>query len=118
MLDRNKDAQSAVLNDLQNEIKSLKSLLLSRRSTGSSLIDQISNNNNNNISAATATPSTNGNTATVTSSPTSTSTVPNTEGLSPRLSAAFNTSTRPGIPAWQLSSANKATETKNETTSK
>ncbi|CAO3611123.1 unnamed protein product [Cunninghamella blakesleeana] len=120
MLDRNKDAQNAVLNDLQNEIKSLKSLLLSRRSTGSSLIDQISNSNNNNSgnnSAATTAPSTNGNITTGTNSNSSTSTVPNTEGLSPRLSAAFNTSTRPGIPAWQLSS-NKATESKNETTSK
>lgn len=108
MLDRNKDAQSAVLNDLQNEIKSLKSLLLSRRSTSNSLIDQISNN-----TTTTTTPSSGGNAATSSS----TSTTPNTEGLSPRLSAAFNTSTRPGIPAWQLSSANKTAENKSEATS-
>ncbi|KAI8099150.1 peroxisomal membrane anchor protein conserved region-domain-containing protein [Halteromyces radiatus] len=102
MLDRNKEAQGAVLNDLQNEIKSLKSLLLSRRSPGASLLEQGSSN-------------------TTSSSPAVSASTTNTDGLSPRLSAAFNSSSsRPGIPAWQMASANKSspsTESKtNEST--
>ncbi|CAO3593960.1 unnamed protein product [Absidia cylindrospora] len=100
MLDRNKDAQSAVLNDLQNEIKSLKSLLLSRRAPGSSLLEQGSSN----TAPAPASPSTS------TTPTTAATTAPaTTEGLSPRLSAAFNSSSaRPGIPAWQMAAANKS----------
>ncbi|CAO3598761.1 unnamed protein product [Absidia cylindrospora] len=107
MLDRNKDAQSAVLNDLQNEIKSLKSLLLSRRATRSSSLEQESSSNMSNTT--TASPST--------SSPaTPTTTNTSTEGLSPRLSAALNTSARPGIPAWQMVAANKSPSSSAEQT--
>ncbi|ORZ18476.1 peroxisomal membrane anchor protein conserved region-domain-containing protein [Absidia repens] len=106
MLDRNKNAQSAVLNDLQNEIKSLKSLLLNRRATGSSSFEQESSNTMSNISPAASSPA---------SSPAAhTTTNSSTEGLSPRLSAALNTSARPGIPAWQM--ANKTPSSSAEPT--
>jgi peroxin-14 len=87
MLDRNKDAQATILNDLQTEVKSLKSLLISRRpvSSASNLLDQASN-----VTSPTA----------------------ETNGISPRLSAAFNTSARPTIPSWQMAAKNAATEAK------
>ncbi|KAF7721523.1 peroxisomal membrane protein pex14 [Apophysomyces ossiformis] len=97
MLDRNRDAQAAILNDLQNEIKSLKSLMFSRRpgNPGSSLLDQ-------GVNATTP----------------STSNSETPAGLSPRLSAAFNTNARPGIPAWQIAAKSttndKAPETSQE----
>ncbi|ORZ23973.1 peroxisomal membrane anchor protein conserved region-domain-containing protein [Absidia repens] len=109
MLDRNKDAQSAVLNDLQNEIKSLKSLLLSRRAPGSSLLEQGSSN----TAPAPASPSTS---TTPTTAAAATPTTA-TEGLSPRLSAAFNSSSaRPGIPAWQMAAANKSSSSSSSST--
>jgi peroxin-14 len=80
MLDRNKDAQATILNDLQTEVKSLKSLLLSRR-PATALLD----------GAGSGSPS-------VTSPPAE------TNGISPRLSATFNSSARPGIPSWQMAS--------------
>ncbi|KAI8140893.1 peroxisomal membrane anchor protein conserved region-domain-containing protein [Fennellomyces sp. T-0311] len=97
MLDRNKDAQANVLTDLQNEVKSLKSLLMARRPVPS--VDS---------------PSTPG--APEPSSP---------SGLSARLTNALNSSSsRAGIPAWQMaasggsSNANgKATETSSSTSS-
>lgn len=88
MLDRNKEAQGAVLNDLQNEVKSLKSLLLARR-PGSSIIDQPSGGGGSaSDSAAPSTPS----------------------GLSPRLSSVLNGNGRTGIPAWQIASSDKGKE--------
>ncbi|KAI8365365.1 peroxisomal membrane anchor protein conserved region-domain-containing protein [Radiomyces spectabilis] len=92
MLDRNKEAQAAILNDLQNEIKSLKSLMLSRRPTtpGSSLLEQGSSSN------PIQSPSTPG---------------ASTDGLSPRLAATLNAGNRPGIPAWQMAAASKANAT-------
>ncbi|KAI9284881.1 peroxisomal membrane anchor protein conserved region-domain-containing protein [Umbelopsis sp. AD052] len=91
MLDRNKDAQATILNDLQTEVKSLKSLLLSRR-PATALLD----------GAASSSPA-------VTSPPAA-----ETNGISPRLSATFNASARPGIPSWQIAAktAPAATETK------
>ncbi|SAM09008.1 hypothetical protein [Absidia glauca] len=110
MLDRNKDAQGAVLNDLQNEIKSLKSLLLSRRSPGASLLEQGSSN-----ATTTSTPSS-PSTASAPAVSTTAAPAATTEGLSPRLSAAFNSSSaRPGIPAWQMAAANKSTSSDNKT---
>ncbi|KAI8070051.1 peroxisomal membrane anchor protein conserved region-domain-containing protein [Gongronella butleri] len=91
MLDRNKEAESAVLSDLQNEIKSLKSLLVSRRSPGASLIDQASSASSSPVSAPT----------------TAAAATPNTDGLSPRLAAALGGANRPGIPAWQMASSPK-----------
>jgi peroxin-14 len=87
MLDRNKDAQATILNDLQTEVKSLKSLLLSSRrpvSNASSLLDQSGS-------------------AVGVTSPSS-----ETNSISPRLSAAFNSSARPGIPSWQMAAAKSA----------
>ncbi|KAI7872116.1 peroxisomal membrane anchor protein conserved region-domain-containing protein, partial [Spinellus fusiger] len=84
MLDRNKESQSVILNDLQNEVKSLKSLLLSRRPTGSpSVLDP---------------------TSPLETTPT---------GLSSRLSAAFNSTPRAGIPSWQMA-ATKPTPSTTE----
>ncbi|KAI9499010.1 peroxisomal membrane anchor protein conserved region-domain-containing protein, partial [Zychaea mexicana] len=77
MMDRNKEAQNAVLEDLQNELKSLKSLIVSRRPA---MPEQASGANN-------------------------TSNSPVVNGLSPSLSAALNgnnTSKSAGIPAWQM----------------
>lgn len=92
-MERNKDSQNAVLLDLQNEMKSLKSLLISRRTT-SSVVDQISSST---PSIATTIPSTN------VSSP--------TDGLSSRLAATINSSGgRAGIPAWQMKSSSSNNE--------
>lgn len=80
MLDRNRDAQTTILNDLQNEVKSLKSLL-SRRGGP--------------VSGTGGFPSSEP-TAAVEPTPSSPS------GLSARLTATLASATRPGIPAWQL----------------
>jgi peroxin-14 len=96
MLDRNKDAQATILNDLQTEVKSLKSLLISRRpvSSATTLLDQASSG-----------------TGSVTSPSAE------TNGISPRLPASFNSSSRPGIPSWQMAAKNAAAETKTPATS-
>jgi peroxin-14 len=91
MLDRNKDAQATILNDLQTEVKSLKSLLLSRR-PATALLD----------GAASSSPS-------VTSPP-----AVETNGISPRLSATFNSSARPAIPSWQMASKTAPAATENK----
>ncbi|KAI9017884.1 peroxisomal membrane anchor protein conserved region-domain-containing protein [Phycomyces nitens] len=102
MLDRNKESQGVILNDLQTEVKSLKSLLLSRRPTNgvSSVLEQGS--------------STPVSPAHLSSSFTEASPV----GLSPRLSAALNSNAHSGIPAWQISAAKatSAAEAKPSTT--
>ncbi|ORY93503.1 peroxisomal membrane anchor protein conserved region-domain-containing protein [Syncephalastrum racemosum] len=97
MLDRNKEAQSAVLNDLQNEIKSLKSLLLARRPTtpGSSLLDQPQQQQSTDAAIP-------GAGAAAASSPATPA------GMSPRLASALNSNNRAGIPAWQMAAANKS----------
>ncbi|ORX46340.1 hypothetical protein DM01DRAFT_1339658 [Hesseltinella vesiculosa] len=95
MIDRNKEAESAMLNDLQNEIKSLKSLLVNRRSPGAALIDQAASG------VASASPSA--------------ATSPITDGMSPRLSAAIGSPSRAGIPAWQMASSSTALPTSNVT---
>jgi peroxin-14 len=83
--------------DLQNEMKSLKSLLVSRRAT-SNVLEQ--------ASSAPATPSV---TAPATPSPAAASP---TDGLSSRLSATINGSgARAGIPAWQMAAAQQASNT-------
>ncbi|KAI9486345.1 MAG: peroxisomal membrane anchor protein conserved region-domain-containing protein, partial [Benjaminiella poitrasii] len=88
-LERNKEAQNSVLVDLQNEMKSLKSLLVSRRTAASTVLDQ--------TSSAPTTPILN-NTNTGISSP--------TDGLSSRLAATINSSgARAGIPAWQMANS-------------
>ncbi|RUS15381.1 peroxisomal membrane anchor protein conserved region-domain-containing protein [Endogone sp. FLAS-F59071] len=79
MLDRNRDAQTTILNDLQNEVKSLKSLLLSRRGGPGGLP----------LSEAT----------------TAVEPTPNTSSLSTRLTATLASATRPGIPPWQKKEA-------------
>ncbi|EPB89038.1 hypothetical protein HMPREF1544_04161 [Mucor circinelloides 1006PhL] len=100
-LERNKEAQNAVLVDLQNEMKSLKSLLVSRRAT-SNVVDQVA-------SAPTTS-------AATTAAPTTPSAVASpTDGLSSRLSATINGSgARAGIPAWQMAAAQSSA---NNTTS-
>ena len=82
MMDRNKEAQTVMLTELQDEIKSLKSLLLNRRPTQAT------------ASATPSLPADN-----VSGIPIMTTTA---DGLSPRLSAAFGANSRPGIPPWQL----------------
>ncbi|RUP45603.1 peroxisomal membrane anchor protein conserved region-domain-containing protein [Jimgerdemannia flammicorona] len=83
MLDRNKDAQATILNDLQQEIKSLKSLLLNRRPTGGPTPFSTTEP----VPAVEPTPSTSG-------------------ALSARLTATLaSAGGRPGIPAWQLTAA-------------
>lgn len=101
-LERNKEAQNAVLVDLQNEMKSLKSLLVSRRAT-SNVVDQ--------ATSAPTTPA-----ATTAVAPTTPSAVASpTDGLSSRLSATINGSgARAGIPAWQMAAAQASA---NNTTS-
>lgn len=96
-MERNKEAQNAVLVDLQNEMKSLKSLLVSRRAT-SNVVDQ--------VASAPTTPA----------APTTPSAVASpTDGLSSRLSATINGSgARAGIPAWQMAAAQSSA---NNTTS-
>ncbi|KAG2215956.1 hypothetical protein INT45_004090 [Circinella minor] len=92
MMDRNKEAQNTVLEDLQNELKSLKSLIVSRRPT-TPAPEQGSGNNTINST---------------------TSNSPGTSvenGLSPRLSAALNGANNiksPGIPSWQMAAAKSA----------
>ncbi|KAL7317170.1 peroxisomal membrane protein pex14 [Mucor circinelloides] len=100
-LERNKEAQNAVLVDLQNEMKSLKSLLVSRRAT-SNVADQ--------VASAPTTP------AATAAAPTTPSAVASpTDGLSSRLSATINGSgARAGIPAWQMAAAQSSA---NNTTS-
>ena len=92
MMDRNKEAQNTVLEDLQNELKSLKSLIVSRRPT-TPAPEQGSGNNTIN--------------STTSNSPATS--VEN--GLSPRLSAALNGANNiksPGIPSWQMAAAKSA----------
>ncbi|KAI8059064.1 peroxisomal membrane anchor protein conserved region-domain-containing protein [Gilbertella persicaria] len=90
-LERNKEAQNAVLVDLQNEMKSLKSLLVSRRAVTTS----------DSVSSAPTTPASQASTNL-------------TDGLSSRLSATLNNSgARAGIPAWQMASNNTSNETNN-----
>lgn len=103
-MERNKEAQNAVLVDLQNEMKSLKSLLVSRRAT-SNVVDQ--------VTSAPATPAA---TAPAPAAPTTPSAVASpTDGLSSRLSATINGSgARAGIPAWQMAAAQASA---NNTTS-
>ncbi|OBZ88363.1 Peroxisomal membrane protein PER10 [Choanephora cucurbitarum] len=80
-LDRNKESQNAVLVDLQNEMKSLKSLLVNRR------------------------PVTN-TTEPVSSAPTTPTASSTNDALTSRLAATLNSSgTRAGIPAWQMASS-------------
>ncbi|GAN05370.1 peroxisomal membrane anchor family protein [Mucor ambiguus] len=105
-LERNKEAQNAVLVDLQNEMKSLKSLLVSRRATSNAADQVASVPTTPAATAATATPTT----------PTTPSAVASpTDGLSSRLSATINGSgARAGIPAWQMAAAQASA---NNTTS-
>ncbi|CAO3642415.1 unnamed protein product [Mucor fragilis] len=102
-LERNKEAQNAVLVDLQNEMKSLKSLLVSRRAT-SNVVDQ--------VTSAPATPAA----VAAPAAPTTPSAVASpTDGLSSRLSATINGGgARAGIPAWQMAAAQASA---NNTTS-
>ncbi|KAI9497424.1 peroxisomal membrane anchor protein conserved region-domain-containing protein [Zychaea mexicana] len=95
MLDRNKDSQAGVLTDLQNEVQSLKSLLVSRRPLNPT--ESVSSPNGS------ATPA-HVTTTTSTDSPASPS------GLSARLHSALNSSNRnrPGIPAWQMAASGGA----------
>ncbi|ORE13132.1 hypothetical protein BCV71DRAFT_246503 [Rhizopus microsporus] len=87
-LERNKEAQNAVLVDLQNEMKSLKSLLLNRRTTPNSLEP-------------------------ASSAPTS----PATDGLSSRLSATLNAGgSRVGIPAWQMAATQASSSSSSNNT--
>lgn len=97
-MERNKEAQNAVLVDLQNEMKSLKSLLVSRRAT-SNIVDQVSSAPiTPPATASTPTPAVNTATPATVASP--------TDGLSSRLSATINGSNaRAGIPAWQMAAA-------------
>ncbi|ORE12073.1 hypothetical protein BCV72DRAFT_246534 [Rhizopus microsporus var. microsporus] len=87
-LERNKEAQNAVLVDLQSEMKSLKSLLLNRRTTPNSLEP-------------------------ASSAPTS----PATDGLSSRLSATLNAGgSRVGIPAWQMAATQASSSSNSNNT--
>lgn len=106
-MERNKEAQNAVLVDLQNEMKSLKSLLVSRRAT-SNVVDQ--------VTSAPTTPAATTPAATTPAVPTTPSAVASpTDGLSSRLSATINGSgARAGIPAWQMAAAQASA---NNTTS-
>ncbi|KAI8645673.1 peroxisomal membrane anchor protein conserved region-domain-containing protein [Parasitella parasitica] len=113
-LERNKEAQNAVLLDLQNEMKSLKSLLVSRRTT-SNVLDQVSSKPATPTAAA-ATP-----VPAATTPATPAPVASPTDGLSSRLSATINNSgARAGIPAWQMassqSSANNTTPLSSEST--
>jgi peroxin-14 len=112
-MDRNKDAQNLQLQDLQNELKSLKSLLLNRTSqrsftptAGGAIPSSASAPGLN-----TALSNTNG-----TAAPTTTEAL-NAAALSgrsetPPPSGSGTSSTfvpsRPGIPAWQLAAREKA----------
>jgi peroxin-14 len=107
-MDRNKEAQNLQLQDLQNELKSLKSLLLNRTSQRSytpALPSSVSAPGLN-----TALPNTNGTPATgasealnaVALSGRSETPPPSATGTSPFLPS------RPGIPAWQLAAREKA----------
>ncbi|KAI8879544.1 hypothetical protein K501DRAFT_238939 [Backusella circina FSU 941] len=90
-LESNKTAQTSVLTDLQNEMKSLKSLMLSRRGPTSEV------------------------TTTTTPPPAATPTTPSSstpaaapfsaDNISSRLSATLNSNSRAGIPAWQMASS-------------
>lgn len=102
-MERNKESQNAALLDLQNEMKSLKSLFISRASATTN-----TNTTLEQVSSAPATP------AATPAAPVAAPAVstPTTEGLSSRLSATLNgTGARAGIPAWQMaaSSANNTT---------
>lgn len=106
-LERNKESQNAALLDLQNEMKSLKSLFISRAS--SNALEQ--------ASSAPATPAAPAYNTTVSSVPTTPVAAPSpTDGLSSRLSATINSSgARAGIPAWQMA-ASQASSANNTTT--
>ncbi|KAI9266841.1 peroxisomal membrane anchor protein conserved region-domain-containing protein [Phascolomyces articulosus] len=109
MLDRNKESQAGVMTDLQNEVKSLKSLLLSRRPL----------NPNEAAASPVAAPSSAAESPAAAVSP---------SGLTARLTNALNSSSsggpRAGIPAWQMAASGgssatngKATEKSNESSS-
>ncbi|KAI8368992.1 peroxisomal membrane anchor protein conserved region-domain-containing protein [Blakeslea trispora] len=90
-LDRNKESQNAVLADLQNEVKSLKSLLVSRRPIS---------NPTESVSSAPTTP-----------------TASTNDALTSRLASTLNSSgTRAGIPAWQMASSPAGNESSSPST--
>ena len=111
-MDRNKEAQNLQLQDLQNELKSLKSLLLNRTSQRS-----FTPTNGSGIPSSTPAPALN------TALP-NTNGTPAAGGASDALNAVSLSSrsetpppsgsgtglipSRPGIPAWQLAAREKA----------
>lgn len=106
-MERNKEAQTSQLQDLQNELKSLKSLLLNRTTQRSFTPGTLSTSTS---AAGLNSPSTNGATGGI-SEPLNavnltgpgTDTPPSASGNgSPFLPG------RPGIPAWQLAAREKA----------
>ncbi|KAJ3148473.1 peroxisomal membrane protein pex14 [Geranomyces variabilis] len=99
MLDKSKEAQTAVISDLQAEIKSLKSLLLNRRIPMSATPSSASLPSSGEP-AATSTPPATG---TYPALPSSGSPTPATSGFSnSRTGSMANIPTKPAIPAWQL----------------
>jgi peroxin-14 len=111
-LERNKEAQTTQLQDLQNELKSLKSLLLNRTSqrsftpgTGGLSSSASAPGLNANLP-----PNTNGTTNTTTeplNAANMSGTDPNPSATAPSTSSPYLTN-RPGIPAWQLAAREKA----------
>lgn len=103
-MERNKESQNAALTELQNEMKSLKSLLVSRRPA----VEQ--------VSSAPSTPTGTTTTTTTTNTPAPVTSSP-TDGLSSRLAATINgTGNRAGIPAWQMASQSSSSPSNSNTT--
>ena len=109
-MERNKEAQTSQLQDLQNELKSLKSLLLNRTTQRSFTPGTLSTSTS---APGVNSPSTNGTPGGGISEPlnviNSTGTGTGTE--TPPLAASSGSSflsSRPAIPAWQLAAREKA----------
>ncbi|KAJ3160116.1 peroxisomal membrane protein pex14 [Geranomyces michiganensis] len=102
MLDKSKEAQTAVISDLQAEIKSLKSLLLNRRIPISAAPSAASLPPSGETSATSTPPTASG---AYPALPTSGSSTPAAGGASnSRTGSIANIPTKPAIPAWQLAS--------------
>jgi peroxin-14 len=116
-LERNKEAQTTQLQDLQNELKSLKSLLLNRTSQRSFSPGGTLPSSASSTALNTNIPGTNGTTssaATTTTEPLNAANLTTTTGgtetppLTPSRGGSPFLPSRPGIPAWQLAAREKA----------
>lgn len=115
MFDKHKDAQSESLKDIEQEVKSLKSLLARRPGGDGPGISRSASPSQSNLSAAAQAynPTTTSGGSTFPSSPSrfGLSNSSSANGMSPSSSFANILNRPPGIPAWQMQSQSQSQST-------